>query len=56
LLHWLDFDGRATGQQKVSIYRDNVVIVTTLVDLSGQLSNLRLEVHRLADSMRDCTP
>ena len=33
--------GWATGQQEWFVYRDNAVLVTTLVDLSGQLSNLR---------------
>jgi len=43
--------GQAIGQQVPVIYRENVVVVTTLVDLSGQLSNLRKEVRRLVDAM-----
>jgi len=34
----------------MALYRENVVILTTMVDLSGQLSNLREEVVRLIAS------
>jgi len=43
--------GWATGQQKSFISRENVVIVTTLVHLSGQLSNLRHELRSLFDAL-----
>jgi hypothetical protein len=34
----------------MKIYRENVVELTTLVGLTRQLSNLRHEVQRLADT------
>jgi hypothetical protein len=42
--------GQAIGHQKRSLSRENVVVLTTLVHLSGQLSNLRLELRRLLES------
>jgi len=41
--------GQATGHQKPSLRRENVVVLTTLVHLSGQLSNLRHELRSLFD-------
>jgi hypothetical protein len=48
-VRFLSDDGKSTGQQKSFIYTENVVIVTTLVDLTRQLSNLRQEVQHLLD-------
>jgi len=44
-------DRVATGQQKRVILRENVVVLTTVVDLTRQLSNLRFEVQRLVQRL-----
>jgi hypothetical protein len=45
--------GQAAGRANKAAYTEVVVIVTTLVDLVGELSNLRSEVRRLFDSGTD---
>jgi hypothetical protein len=42
--------GEAIGHGELALSGENVVILTTLVDLTRQLSNFRNELQRLVDT------
>jgi hypothetical protein len=49
--HLQTTDGQATGRQQLALCRKNVVVLTALLHLSGQLANLRHQLRSLSDAL-----